>query len=180
MSRLFARLTPLIKDLPIWLSALLFAVSGIGLSGTGAAMWLEELNWQTARTTTGRVMLTEQKQAKGEKRLMTLYGYKDEHGVIYHNTGQISCKLGKINLEPRAPVVVFYRPEDHARSRLKLEFASNDWIAPAIIGACQILASALLVTVALRRINGRLSSKGARQAADIKNTGGIQIPPGIN
>lgn len=62
-------------DLPLWLLGVLFAGSGIVLAGAGLNLALNDLNWAQARTTTGRVMLTEWKRAGDESRLIVIYAY---------------------------------------------------------------------------------------------------------
>jgi len=157
MSRRPAILRLIGANLPLWLLGVLFAGIGALLAGIGLNQALNDWTWMQARTTTGRVMLTEWKRAKDESRLIVIYGYKDDLGAIYHNTAILARKLGKINLEPATPVVVLYRSDDHSKSRMQLELGSGEWIPILVIGSFEIIAGAVFLTVAARRLLGALS-----------------------
>ncbi len=161
MSRLGSVLKLLGGELPLWLLGALFIAAGVFFAGIGLHMALTDFEWSQARTTTGRVMLTEWKRTDNESRLAIVYGYQDEHGVIYHNSSMLARNIGKINLEPAAPVLVRYKPEDHSKAKMQLELGNHDWIPILIIGPIEILAGALFLTVAIKRLLEKMSEKNA-------------------
>ncbi len=175
MSRLRSGLKLVSSDLPLWILGMLFVVSGIVLAGAGLNLALVEFRWSNASTTTGRVMITEWKRAGDESRLNVVYGYKDERGVIYHNTAVLARKLGKINLEPAAPVVVLFRPEDHSQSRMQLELGAHEWIPILAIGPVEIVCGAIFLTVAIKRLLSRLTEGAAKDATRVA---GSEVTPG--
>jgi hypothetical protein len=178
MSRLRSGLKLLSADLPLWILGLLFIVSGVVLAGAGLNLALADLRWSNANTTTGRVMITEWKRAGDESRLNVVYGYKDERGVIYHNTAVLARKLGKINLEPAAPVVVLFRPEDHSQSRMQLELGAREWIPILAIGPVEIVCGAIFLTVAIKRLLERLVKPAGAKTEEASVAAGTEAASG--
>ena len=78
MSRLQSIFGRFGRELPLWLLGAVFVISGAVLGEPGLRMALSDLEWSHGSNTTGRVILTEWKQDKGENRLSVLYGYQDE------------------------------------------------------------------------------------------------------
>src|SRR5215470_17143177 len=114
-------------DVPLWTLSLVFVLTGLVLSGAGLRMLINDWQWVEAVTTTGRVIVTEWEHSEKQNLLKVNYGYKDDQGTIYHNMGTLARKLGKLNLEPGASLVVLYKPEDHSRSRLQVELGAGEW-----------------------------------------------------
>lgn len=137
-----------------------FVGLGIALLVPGLRMMQADAQWWDATTTTGRVIAVEWLQEKGENRLRISYGYRDESGAIYHSTGILARKRGKLNLEPGAYLVVLYKPGDHSQSRLAIEVGRGEWVTLSGIGALEMLVGVVFLASARRR----------RRRADVERT----------
>lgn len=143
---------PLIRaNLLLLIFGVLFVLVGIVIELTSCPQLLAEIRWQGAITTTGRVIVTEWQPEKTENRLKISYGYKDEAGNIYHNTSVLARRLGKLNLEPGARVVVLYRSDDHTDSCLAFERALWDWVIVSVLGVAEVAAGSLLLFQGLKK-----------------------------
>jgi hypothetical protein len=180
MSRLHSIFALVSGELPLWLLGTLFVISAAVLGAPGLKMAASDLEWSRGNTTTGRVILTEWKQEQGENRLAVLYGYQDERGIIYHSTGILARKLGKINLEPGMPYVVVYKPDDHSKSKMQLELGQREWIPIVLIAASELLVGMLFLTVAFRRLLQRMrhSNQSSLQTAKQEVAADIESLPG--
>jgi hypothetical protein len=126
--------------------------------------------WWDATITTGRVIAVEWLKEKGENRLRINYGYRDNSGTIYHSTGILARKRGKLNLEPGAYVAVLYRPDDHSQSRLAIEVGRGEWITLSGIGALEILVGIIFLAAARRRRRKSPDVEGTPEAAAEKSS----------
>lgn len=161
------------RNLPLWILGAIFIISGLVIGGAGLKMALADLSWSQAINTAGRVIITEWKQENGENRLAVVYGYKDERGVIFHNTAVLARKLGKINLEPAAPIVVMYKADDHAQSRMQMELGSREWVPILVIAPVEIVVGGIFLTVALRRLLRKLALADQPVAVERESTASL-------
>ncbi|GEM_PF-3591280 len=145
----------LMSSLPLWVLGMLFVTSAAVIGQAGLKMALSDWDWSRGVTTTGRVIATEWKKENQEDRLVVIYGYRDERGVIYHNTAILARRLGKINLEPGIPVVVLYRREDHSRSHMQQELGLREWIPIVSIAGLELLAGSVFLVAAARKAGRR-------------------------
>ena len=137
--------------MPLWTLGLVFVLTGIVLSGSGLRMLAGDWEWAQAITTTGRVIVTEWQREDKQNLLRVSYGYQDERGTIYHNMGTLARKLGRLNLEPGANLVVLYKPEDHSQSRLQVELGAGEWKFLLAIGLAELIAGSSLLVISLKR-----------------------------
>jgi hypothetical protein len=134
----------------VWLFGIVFLISGIVMTACGGSMAYSDLQWNGSVTANGVVILTEWRNQNNENHMNITYGYKDETGSIYHNTAVLARRYGKINLQPGAPVVVLYRPEDHTKSRLSMESNPRDWAPLLFLGVVEIVVGGLFVGQSVR------------------------------
>lgn len=143
------------SDLTLWLLAAVFLCLGLMLTASSGKVMLTDLRWKDAITTTGRVIITEWQHERQDNRLKITYRYKDDGNVIYHSTGVVARKLGKVNLKPGAPIVVLFQKADHSQSLLNMELNSAECLPLLIIGLVEVLVGAFFLFVCFRRFKSK-------------------------
>lgn len=133
-----------------WLFGIVILASGIVMTVCGGSMAWSDLQWSGAKTVQGVVILTEWGNQNNENHMNITYGYKDEKGIIYHNTAVLARSFGKINLDPGLPVLVLYRPDDHTKSRLSIESNPRDWAPLLFLGVVETIVGGAFVGQSIR------------------------------